>query len=214
MNASQMDVLAQRLAGRGFRIRHSNSIAGSSPEGVVHVDPRGFCWAAFDPRDIVLPVLPILQSVPKEGKPLQEIMGLYFQFAKSKSQTILRLSTRIESSTLWKALRASNNCGLTPDEHAVISFLIGNAEAEFLLVTDYPTESSTMRTYGRKRFYESRLSPQEALSTLRSVAHKSSRNSYLPRDGAITFNRFKFPSRDELTRLFGSLGEWCYFQPV
>jgi hypothetical protein len=214
MNTSQMDVLAQRLAGRGFLIRRSNSIAGSSPEGVIHVDPRGFCWAAFDPRDIVLPALPLLQSVPKEGKPLQEIMSLYFQFAKSKSKTILRLSTRVESSTLWKALRASNNCGLSPDEHAVISFLIGKAEGECSLVTDYPTESSTMRIYGRRRFYESRLSPSEALSTLRSVAHQSSRNSYLPRGGALTFNRFELPSRDELTRLFGSLGEWCYFRPV
>jgi hypothetical protein len=214
MNAAQMDALARRLTGKGFLIRRSSSIEASSPKGVIHVDPRGYCWAVFDPGDEVLPALPRLLEIPKERKPLREIMGLYFMFAKSNAKTVVKVSTRIESSTLWKALRSSADCGLTPDEYDVVSLLIKKAKGECRLLTDYPTEGSTLRIYGRKRYYESGLSPREAESTLRSIAHKSQRNSYIPREGSLTFDGFDLPSKEELADLFESLGEWCYFQPA
>lgn len=209
-----MEALAKRLTEGGFLVRLSNVISATSAKGVIHVDPRGFCWSVFDPRDEILPAIPNLLETPKEREPLPELMSSYFMSAKSKAKTVVKVSTRVESSTLWKALRASGECGLTPDEHAVVSFLFNKAKGECRLLTDYPTDGSTLRIYGRRRYYESELRPPHAGSTLRSVVRRAARNSYVPRNGALMFESLDLPSREELAQLFIDLGEWCYFEPV
>ncbi len=214
LNNVQMEVFAKRLAEKGFLISRANAISATSAKGVIHVDPRGFCWSVFDPSDEILPAIPTLLETPKERKPLRELMGSYFMFAKSKAKTVVRVSTRVESSTLWKALRASGECGLTPDEHAVISFLIKKAQGECKLLTDYPTDASTLRIYGRRRYHESKLRPPDVGSTLRSVGRRAFRNSYIPRNGALIFESLDLPSKEELAHFFQDLGEWCYFEPV
>jgi len=209
-----MGALANRLTQSGFLVSRSNVISAKSAKGMIHVDPRGLCWSVFDPRDEVLPVIPSLLETTKEKEPLRELMGLYFRFAKSNAKTVVKVSTRVESSTLWNALRASGECGLTPDEHVVVSFLIKKAKGEFRLLTDYPTDDSTLRIYGKRRYYESELRPADAGSTLRSAGRKAFRNSYLPRNGALIFESLDLPSREELANLFLGLGEWCYLEPV
>jgi hypothetical protein len=181
---------------------------------LIHVDPRGFCWSSFDPRDEILPVIPILLETPMESEPLLELMGSYFMFSKSKAKTVVKVSTRVESSTLWRALRGSGECGLTPDEHAVVSFLFKKAKGMCRLLTDYPTDGSTLRIYGRRRYYESELGPPEVVSTLRSAGQRAFRNSYVPRNGALTFESLDLSSGEELAHLFQDLGEWCFFQPT
>jgi hypothetical protein len=214
LNNGQMEAFAQRLTQSGFLVSRSSVISATSAKGVIHVDPRGLCWSVFDPRDEILPVIPKLLETPKEREPLLELMGSYFTLAKSKAKTVVKVSTRAESSTLWKALRASGECGLTPDEHAVISFLFKKAKGEFRLLTDYPIDGSTLRVYGRRRYYESELGPPDAGSTLRSVGRKAIRNSYIPRNGTLIFESLDLPSKEELAHLFQDLGEWSYFEPV
>jgi hypothetical protein len=214
LNNAQMEALAKRLTESGFLVRRSNEISATSAKGVIHVDPRGFCWSVFDPGDEVLPLIPDLLSTSKETRPVGELSGLYYMVAKSKGKTVLRLSPRVESMTLWKALRASGECGLTPDERAVVAFLMEKTNGVCRVVTDYPTDGSTLRIYGKRRYYESSLVPSEVESTLRSVVQRAYRNSYVPRNGALVLDSFLLPSRDELIHLFGDLGEWCYFEPV
>jgi len=214
LNDAQMEAFAKRLTENGFLVSLSNVISAKSAKGVIHIDPRGFCWSLFDPRDEILPVVPNILKVPKERKPLRELIGSYFMVAKSKAQTVVKVFTRIESSTLWKALRVSGECGLTPDEHVAVSFLFKKAKGECRLLTDYPTYGSILRIYGRRRYYESKLKPPEVGSTLRPVGRKAFRNSYVPRAGTLTFESFDLPSKEELAHLFQDLGEWCYFEPV
>jgi hypothetical protein len=209
-----MEVLAKRLTEKGLAVRHSGVISAKSVKGVIHVDPRGYCWSTVDPSDEVLPAIPALLEIRKERKPLMELAELYFNIANSRVKTVVRLATRIESSALWKALRASGDCGLTPDEHAVISFLVKQARGKFRLLTDYPIDGSIMKVYGRRRYFESSIGLTEAGSTLRSVGQKASRNSYIPRDGALMFDNIVNPPKEELSHLFEGLGEWCYFEPV
>lgn len=208
-----MEVLDNRLTKGGFHVNRSNVISATSAKGVIHVDPRGFCWSVFDPRDEILPVIPNLLETPKEGKPLHELMSSYFMLAKSKANTLMKVFTRVESSTLWKALRASGECGLTPDEHAVVSFLIKKASGTIRLLTDYPTDESTLRVYGRMRYHESEIRPSDAVSTLRSVGRKAVRNSYLSRNGTLMFESLDLPSNEEFAQLFNELGDWFYFLP-
>lgn len=214
LNTIQVDALARRLSKNGFLIRRSNVLTATSSKCVIHVDPRGFCWSVFDPGDEVLPAIPDLLSVSKETRPVEELSGLYYMVAKSKGKTVLRLSPRVESMTLWKSLRASGECGLTPDERAVVAFLMEKTNGECRVLTDYPTDGSTPRIYGKRRYYESSLVPSEVESTLRSVVQRAYRNSYVPRNGALMLDSFLLPSKDELIHLFGDLGEWCYFEPA
>ena len=214
LNNAQMEALASRLTQSGFLVRGSDVISAKSVKGVIHVDPRGFCWSSFDPRDEILPVIPNLLEAPKEREPLEELMASYFTFARSGANIVVKVPTRVESSTLWKDLRVSGECGLTPDEHAVVSFLFKKARGECKLLTDFPTDGSTLRIYGRRRYYESEIRPSDAGKTLRSVGRRAFRNSYLPRDGALTFESLDLPSSEELARLFKELGEWCYFRPT
>ena len=211
LNNVQMEALANRLTQSGYFVSRSNVISAKSVKGVIHVDPRGFCWSSFDPRDEILPVIPVLLETPKEGEPLQELMDSYFMLAKSKAKAVVKVSTRVESSTLWKDLRISGECGLTPDEHTIVSFLFKRAKGDCRLLTDYPTDGSTLRIYGRRRYYESEIRPSDAGSTLRSVGRKGFRNSYLPRNGALTFESLDLPPKEELAHLFRDLDEWCYF---
>jgi hypothetical protein len=214
LNNAQVEVVGNRLTQSGFHISRSNVISAKSAKGVIHVDPRGFCWSSFDPRDEILPIIPNLLETPKERMPLRELMGSYFMFAESKAKTVVKVSTRVESSTLWKDLRVFGECGLTPDEHAVVSFFFKKAKGECRLVTDYPTDGFTLRIYGRRRYYESEIRPTEAGSTLRMVGRKAFRNSYIPRDGALMFESLDLPSKEDLAHLFQDLGEWCYFHPT
>lgn len=82
------------------------------------------------------------------------------------------------------------------------------------MLTDFPSDESVSKVYGRKVYYESRLGRAEAVSTLRVVDARASRNSYLQRDGKVILDGPLSLPRKDLGELFVELGEWCYFTPV
>lgn len=82
------------------------------------------------------------------------------------------------------------------------------------MLTDFPSDKSVAKAYGRKRYYESLLSNVEAVSTLRVVDERASRNSYLQRDGTVKLNGTLLLLDRDLGELFVELGEWCYFTPT
>ena len=130
----------------------------------------------------------------------------YFKLQTSGTSATLRLSTRIESSSLWWGLRASGRCMLTPDERAVASFLIRSSSGGCGMLTDFPTSSSRVRMIGKKQYYETHLDPADAEASLRAVGEDGSGNSYIPEHGILQFDAFRLPSRENFAELFKSLG--------
>jgi hypothetical protein len=125
----------------------------------------------------------------------------------------MRVSPRVECCSLWERMRASGGCGLSPDEHAVITFLLDHANGTCGVVTDFPEVGSVVRVIGRRRYYESKVGTETVAATLRVAGSWSSRNSYLRRDGVVEFDSFESPSASEWFGLFEELGEWCHFTP-
>ena len=182
-------------------------------EGIIHADPIGVCWSAFDPADAVLPVIPEVLESPKEQIPLGELTEMYLRVGRSQHKTVVRFATRVESSALWGALRASDQCGLTPDEHAVISTILSIAGGRCTMVSNFPFDGAASRLRGGKQYFEGLMDSGEAASTLRKAGANSRRCSYLPRNAAIVFDH-QFPPRTaELASLLRNLGDWCFFTP-
>jgi len=167
----------------------------------------------LDCSDEVLPAIPEILSAPKETGPLATLESMYFKIVRSGRRAAVRLTTRLESSTSWDVLRASGDCALTPDEHAIATFLMRKARGTCSLLTDFLGDGSVPRVCGRRRYFESTLGLSEAGSTLRSVGERAPRNSYLPRDGTLRLSGSLAFSRDEVEGLYAGLGEWCYFAP-
>lgn len=208
----QMSILVKRLVMKGCVLRASDPIVARSKEGVLRVSPAGMCWASFDPSDLVLPAVPeILESV-KNAVPVKTLAAKYFAVARAGGGTVVRLSTRVESSTLWDELRSAGECGLTPDEHAVVTFLIGRADS-CTMVTDFPVDGSRTAIVGRRRFFDSKVESGEAVRTLRQVGVRGPRNSYVRREGMLRMEGFSAPARSELLGIFAGIGEWCSFAP-
>ena len=212
LSQGQMQALSRRLEVMGFSVRLKGTLTAKSDVGTIHVDPGGLCWSNSDPADAILPVIPDLLSGRKERIPLEELKGLYFTSARIRRETVVKLRTRIESSSRWEALRAAGGCGLAPDERTVALFLIERLE-ECSMLTDFSTEGSTPRRYGRRVYFDSPLDAADAVATIRIAGESGTRNSYLPKDNVLrSSNRLSF-SRRNLSELFEELGEWCYFLP-
>jgi hypothetical protein len=209
----QMRVLAVRLQRNGYSVQLSKSLSAKSRGGVIRVDPSGLCWSMFDCSDEVLPAIPEVLSSPKETGPLDVLESMYFRLARSGRKTLVRLATRLESSTSWDALRATGDCALAPDEHAVATFLTRRARGTCIMLTDFPGDEAVPKLFGRKRYFESTVGFDDAESTLRSVGERASRNSYLLRDNTLRLSGRLAFSRDDVEELFEGLGEWCYFAP-
>jgi len=205
LNDKQMGILVGRLERNRFSVLRASSILARSARGTIHVDSSGLCWGYFDPEDILLPVIPDLLSCPKQAIPLEAMKDLYFRSKGSSA----RMVTRVETGTAWKCLRASGDCGLTPDERAVTLEVVGEAGA-VRLVTDYSGADPTYHTFGHRRYFEMAVNSEEAESTLRSAGELRARNSYLKCDGGLGPRMGILP---HLRETFSELGEWCYFTP-
>jgi hypothetical protein len=213
LTSRQMSILAVRLGKTGAAVSLSSSLVAKSKEGSIHVDPIGICWSTSDPADAILPLIPELLASHNERIALGELGSMYFRAGRRQGKTVVRLSTRLEASALWDALRAAGDCGLSPDEHAVVSTILRLTKGRCVMVTNFPFDGAASRICGGKQYYEGPIDSAEAASTLRQVGGSSRRNSYVPRDATLTFDRLFSPSEAELSSLLGSLGEWCYFTP-
>jgi hypothetical protein len=213
LNHRQVQTLVSRLQSKGYSVRFSGYLTASLAGRAIHVDPSGLCWSAADPDDAILPAIPALLQCQKEEVTLRDLKTKYFRIQREGKASALRFSTRLESFSHWEELRALGQCGLSPDEHLLASFLMENAKGSCTLLTDFVAECSSPVVYGRGRFFRSKLTSKEAGSTLGRVGERSSRNSYLPRDGTIRLEGGFHPSNADLREAFARMDEWCFFTP-
>jgi hypothetical protein len=213
MNNAQMMAISKRLTQSGYSVEHSDSLLARSGHGKIRIDASGVCRSTADIADLIIPAIPDILSFEKESIPMDELRSLYLAIGRSGKKTRIRISTRMESCLLWEFMRASDSCGLSPDEHAVASFLLEHTSSACGVLTDFPEEGSVIRMLGRRRYFNSKVNPATAAMTLRVAGAKSVRNSYLPRDGMLGLASFDKPSALDWVGLFKELGEWCYFTP-
>jgi hypothetical protein len=213
LNTFQIDILAKRFSEIGS-VRRASVLVAASREGTIRVSDEGLCWSSFDPSDAVLPAVPALLSCPKEKAPVGAVKGKYFRTSKSKEGVTFHVLPRLESSSRWRELRASGGCALAPDEHALVSFLLKRTRGGCKMITDFVVDGSTQLVLGKKRYFESWLGPDGAITTLRVVGERGQRNSYIPRDGKIGPSPSSALGPHDWLRLFADLGEWCSFTPV
>jgi hypothetical protein len=203
-----MRILAKGLTKKCFQVQATHSIVAKSSRGTIHIEPSGVCWSPSDPADFILPSIPDVLGSPKERLTTTELQSKYF---KPLSRIgVIQLFPRIEISSNWEALRASGDCGLTPDEKLIVSSLLDGARGPCPLVTDFLAADSRPVVYGRKRYFESSVQSTEARGTLRAIGQKGVRNSYLPRHGLLKLPH-PWPSPREMREALGQLDEWCYF---
>jgi len=214
LNGRQMGILKERLASTGFSVEMKDMLTARSREGTIKISPSGFCSSSLDPSDSVLPVVPDLLRTRAEKVPLRVLEDAYFRTSRSADLLTVRLYPRMECSSLWEAMRASDVCGLAPDEHAVAVFLINRTEGKCALVTDFPVDDAKPRVYGRRRYFNSKLDGAEGAASLRSAGVRGQRNSYLRRDGTMVLQCGTDSPRRDWLELFGTLGEWCFFTPA
>jgi len=186
------------------------SIAATRPGLVVHVEQFGLCWATSDPSDYLLPLVPEILSCRKETVSPARLLEMYCSIFSGGGHSTARVNLRVESMVNWDCLRASEGCGLAPDEHLVASLLIGESTCACAMVTDFTVEGSIPFYCGRRLYFKSKLLPSRASNTLRVVGMKGRENSYVPRDGLL---HLAGPVPDDFALgLFAeSLGEWCSF---
>ena len=210
LNQAQVGMLGALLKERGFDVELGRLMNVRKHGATFHIDPVGVCWSTTDPADFIAPVIPKLLEARKEPILPRDLSSKYFRRVRRGALTAFRLSTRIETTPLWRSLRASGLCALAPDERAVAAFLIGLSDG-CALVTDFPTRSSRVRMIGKRQYYESFLTPGDAGDTIRAAGEKGPRNSYLPTDGTLRFRTFRSPRTEDFQALSDRLGEWCYY---
>ena len=211
LNRDQLQVISRRLGKLGSLAKPAGALSAKLKEGMIHVDPAGLCWSRSDPADAILPVMPEVLSCPKAKVSLNDLSAKYYRALRTRGAASVRLSLRLESGPLWKVLRASGECALAPDEHEVVRLLLRGATGRCRVVTDYPTDGSAMVRLGRRRFFDSVVSPDEAASALRMAGTRAPRNSYIPRDGTLALDGGSTLLSEEGARLFDVLGDWCSF---
>lgn len=214
MNSAQIQLLRTRFARQGYSVEASRFLTARSKEGTIHLDPAGICWATNDPADALLPALPDILATSRERIPPKSLESMYLSVGRSSGKYFARVSTRVERYSSWDTLRATGGCGLAPDEHVIMSFLLSRSRDGCQLLTDFFAGESKARFCGKRLYFDSVLDPSEAARTLRSVGGRASRNSYLHRDGLLRLGGYDRPSTYEWSELFAELGDWCGFVPA
>jgi hypothetical protein len=212
LNSGQMSTIERELKERRFVIRPGQPMTAKRGQAIIKYDAAGLCWSESDLSDIMLPHIPELLASPKEEVPLAALKTLYFGIRTVGPRATIRLRPRLEGGPNWRELRRSGLCALAPDEHSVLAFLLEHASAPLNVITDFATEVSKSRIVSGRQLYEARIGAALVTSTLSSAEKQGTRNSYLPRDGALRLARFDPPSKQEYAELFEGLGEWCYFR--
>jgi hypothetical protein len=214
LTTRQLSLFEKRLLKVGYGTSHKGGmLRATKGTTLIRLDPRGICHSNADVVDEIAPALPEILEAKKEAEPLENLAGRYFDAEKSAAGGVVRLWPRMESSFLWRELRAMGQCGLTPDEHAVFRSLFLHASGSCPMLSDFPSDQSVIRMIGKRRYFESVMEPATVASNLGMVGLRKSRNVYVPKDGLLRFRKLVMPSAREMTELFSGLGEWCYFLP-
>ena len=76
LNPEQMEIVAKRLSKLGRLFSSAGLVSARLAEGGLHVDPKGLCWARFDPADAILPVVPDLLSCRRAKASFRDLRAL------------------------------------------------------------------------------------------------------------------------------------------
>jgi hypothetical protein len=140
----------------------------------------------------------------------RSICERYLTLKKVSGDSVqLQFFPRLESSRTWDCLRKDGLSGLTPDEAAVLDYVLGSVPGteRVSCVTAKPREASSSLQVGGNLYYRSCIPVSEFLSSLRTVATQGLADSaaYLPRDSILVLPRIE--SRAEIPA--DVPGEWC-----
>jgi hypothetical protein len=214
LNRAQLLIIKSLLEAKGFSVSSDQQLVARRGSMKIHFNSSGYCLSASDLWDVVVPIIPQILAAPKEQIALYSLLARYMRLWPCSGSATVRFLTRVESSRWWRHLRAVGQCGLSPDERALASFVIGRSRGSCALLTDLPGPASRERVFGRRRYYESTVPCPEAAHCLREAGMTSIRNAYLPADGVVRLSAFKVPGSDEFLNLFRSFGDWCSFSPL
>lgn len=211
LNREQRALLTGRLLKEGFALGGGEPLTFRSGWGAIHVYAEGFCWGSSDPSDFILPAVPELLGCRQERVSRRDLRRMYFQVSSATPCAAMRLTPRVESAGNWEALRATDECGVSPDERLAFQAVLEEADIAAAFVTDFAGAGSTPMVIGRRLYFRTKMTPAAASRALRSAGSKRQRNAYLSRDGRLTVS-----ARGEFQRAFdavaGELGEWCSFR--
>jgi hypothetical protein len=210
----QMHLLGTRFRQLGRVRRVSDRLSVELKAGIMHVSSSGLCWMRIDPADYILPIIPEILSVSKEKIPSKEALErMYFRTSVETGVLRVHLHVRLEHNSTWRALRASGECALAPDEHAVATHLLKNSRGSCGVVTDFPNHCSKLVIFRDRKYFDSTVETKYAAETLRHTDAGSARNSYIPRNGVLDLKDSSFVERQDIKDMFESMGEWCSFSP-
>jgi len=212
MTRVQTEVIGARLRVLGFKVSGEEKLKADMGSATITLEGRGLCWSNRDLTDILAPSVPHILTMGEEATSLRRICAEYFQVKREGARAILRLVPRLESSTIWADLRATDSCALTPDEHAVYSFLLSHSAVSSEILTDFPIEGCKLRLVGKKLYYSGGVRGAEAAAALREIGVKNPRNSYLPKESILSLSAFRV-SKKALISVMRGLGEWCFLTP-
>jgi hypothetical protein len=212
MTRRQIEAIATRFSDLGFRVSGTSTLRAVKGDVTTTLDKGGLCWSSRDLADVLAPAVPSILGMRKEAISLRSLCRQYFQAKRGRGETLLRVSPRLEYSTYWERLRATDSCALTPDEHAVYSLLLSRSVLDSEILTDYPTVGCAVRSIGRRQYYSCNIDGAEASATLRPLDGKRQRNSYLPEGSILSLSSLHVPA-SALKSTMNELGEWCYFTP-
>ncbi|MDG6982001.1 MAG: hypothetical protein JRM74_00925 [Nitrososphaerota archaeon] len=214
LNASQLRFLAAEIGKRGFAVSERvGALTATSRDFRVHIEQAGYCWCSKDPVDLVVPLVPDLLAFSRERVSAESLAQMYFAEFLAEGVPSVKLRPRLEAASNWERLRASGDCGLTPDERLTAAMLMGSADVAGPVVADFPTDGSFPLILGRRMYFQSIMSGTEAGSTLREVGGRRPRNCYVPKDGVFTSFTPSLATKCA-TELAEEAGEWCFFEPA
>jgi hypothetical protein len=205
LTREQMRTLEDRLLSNGYAVKTDGErLRAESGSGNLTIVRSGLARSAGEMLDALAPALPELLLCPREPTSVNP----YFVAKNLHGWFEVQLFPRMEGLRLWTALRRAGECGLTPDEKAVVSQVLHDVDQPLECVTDYPTEGCSVLQVNKKQYFRSLVPADEFVSRLRTISSTFSRNCYLPRSSIIRVKATSLPSRS----VGDELGEWCYLR--
>ncbi|MGA2199409.1 MAG: hypothetical protein ABSG45_05675 [Nitrososphaerales archaeon] len=194
-----------RLVSNGYSVRTDGErLRAESGSGKITIVRSGLARSAGELLDALAPALPELLLSPR--KPAS--VNPYFVAKSLHLGFEVQFFPRMEGLRLWTALRRAGECGLTPDEKAVVSQVLHDVDQPLDCVTDYPTEGCTVLQVEKNQYFHSLVPADEFVSRLRTISSTFSKNCYLPRSSIIRVKARSLPSPS----VSDELGEWCYLR--
>lgn len=196
--------LAADLERRGFEAEAGRLLKVRGDGTRFTVNPVGLASSAEELLDSLVPSLPRIL-----GLPMSESDSDPYLMAKKQGRVVeTQFFPRMEALRLWTSLRRAGECGLTPDEAAVLESLLKDSKGGVECLTDYPVAGCVPRQIGRHQYFAAAVPPDEFVSNLRTLTHHPKKSCYLPRNSVLRTER-----REGSGTPPPPLGEWSLVSP-